>query len=54
VNGGVRGVDGHGLEIVAPHLDAEVLLGGQPGHAGERFELEALEGFLDIPLMMPL
>jgi hypothetical protein len=51
-------VDGQGVEIVAEDFGAEILLRGEPGEAGKMFELEAvldaLEGFLDIPLKMPL
>ena len=44
---------GEGVEVVAEHLGAEILLCGEPGDPGELFEVEAvldpLEGLFDPP-----
>ena len=43
VQGFARGAeDGEGVEIVAQHFGAEILLGGEPGDAGEMFQVEAM------------
>ena len=50
---GCGGAGREGIEIVADHLGAEILLGGQPGEAGHLFQgqpmLDALKRLLDAP-----
>ena len=51
-----RQIDSQGIEVVADHLGADILAGGQPGQAGGMLKaeavLEALEGFFDAPAVM--
>lgn len=56
VKGFAGGMNRQGVEVVAEDFCAEVLLGGEPGHAGKLFQgetmLDALEGFFDTPPCM--
>ena len=53
IEGFTGGMDGQGVDVVAEDFCAEVLLCGQPGHAGQMFEgqavLDPFEGLLDSP-----
>ena len=53
IEGFTGGLDGQSIQVVAEDFGAEVLLGSQPGHAGQMFEgetmLDPFERFLNSP-----
>jgi hypothetical protein len=42
IEGFAGSLDGQGVQVVAEDFGAEVLLGSQPGHAGQMFEGETM------------